>query len=312
MIRRIHSKSKIDMFKEVVAYIIRFIGASFLVRNTYARNKCCVLVYHNPSSDVFNKHLDFLSREYNIINLDILVEAIHSKDWSNIPSKSIVITFDDGYKDNFALLGVIKKYKIHPTIYLVSQLVNTNRPFWFMIPGIQVKPLKKITNRDRLQYLNQNFGFAPTKEYSQEKRQSLNIDEIKSMQDFVDFQTHSCSHPVLTTCSDEECRKEIFQSKDGLETLLGSNCKHFSYPNGDYTKREIELLKQAGFLSARTLDVGWNCINTDPYKLKAIEILDNDSLNMLIARLSGIPGYLSHVRTGSYKGKHSTRLPKER
>lgn len=283
-----------------------------MVRNIYARSKCCILVYHNPSPYIFDKHLSFLLKKYNILTLDDLVKAICSKDWSNIPSKSLVITFDDGYKDNFALLEVFKKHKLNSTIYLVSKLVNTNRSFWFMIPGVKSKSLKKNTNRDRSRYLEKHFGFTPTKEYLQEERQSLNIDEIKSMQDFVDFQSHSCFHPVLTTCSDDECRKEILQSKDDLETLFGSNCEHFSYPNGDYTEREIELLKQAGFLSARTLDVGWNCVDTDPYKLKAIEILNNDSLNMLIARLSGIPGYLSYVRTGSYTGKHSTSLPEGR
>lgn len=298
--------------KEVAAFLVRYSGVPFLVRNIYARNKCCILLYHAPSRSVLDKHLNYLSKRYNIIPLEVLVDAIRSKNWRRVPLKSIVITLDDGYKSNFELLEVFKKYKIRPTIYLTSQLINTNRHFWFMLPGIQSEPLKKCTNSERLCHLEENFGFTPTKEYSEQERQSLNIDEIRSMQDFVDFQAHTCFHPILTTCSDDECKQEIFQCKSDLETLLGINCKHFCYPDGDYTEREVALAKQAGFLSARTIDIGWNNVNTDPYRLKAIEIPNDASLNMLAAKLSGVPGYLCYLKMGSLNGKRPQTSPKNR
>jgi len=300
------------IFKEAVAFAIRYTGISFLIRSIYAKNKCCILLYHDPSPDVFDKHLNYLSTQYNIITLDVLVDAIRTKDWVRIPPKSIIISFDDGHKGNFALLQVFKKYNFRPTIYLTARVISTNRLFWFKVPGVRSEPLKKCTNSDRLRYLEENFGFKPTKEYPQQERQSLNIDEVKSMQDFVDFQAHTCFHPILTACSDDECKNEIFRCKSDLESLLGRDCKHFSYPCGDYTEREIELVRQAGFLSARTTDIGWNSINTDSYRLKAIEIPDDASVNMLAARLTGIPGYIIYLMRGSFSGKHPVRLPEKR
>ncbi len=298
--------------KEVAAFLLRYSGVPFLIRNIYARNRCCILMYHNPSRNVLDKHLSYLSRRYNIITLQVLVNAVRSKDWTHIPPEGMVITLDDGHKGNFELLEVFKKYKIRPTIYLTSRLINTNRHFWFMLPGIQSGPLKKCTNGERLHRLEKNFGFTPKKEYSEQERQLLNIDEIRSMQDFVDFQAHTCFHPILTTCSDDECKQEIFQCKSDLETLLGINCKHFCYPDGDYTAREIEFVKQAGFLSARTADAGWNSVNTNPYKLKVIEVPNDASLNMLAAKLSGIPGYMCYLRMGSFTGKRPVTFPKNR
>ena len=42
----------------------------------------------------------------------------------------------------------------------------------------------------------------------------------------------------------------------------GLKCSHFSYPNGDYTEREIEIVEAGGFRSARTTDLGWNTLET--------------------------------------------------
>jgi peptidoglycan/xylan/chitin deacetylase (PgdA/CDA1 family) len=302
----------ISVKKEVAAFLIRYSGVPFLIRNIYARNKCCILLYHNPAPNVLDKHLSYLSRRYNIITLQVLVDAIRSKDWARIPPRSMVITLDDGHKGNFELLGVFRKYKVRPTIYLTSGLINTNRCFWFMSPGVQSGPLKKCANSERLRRLEEDFGFTPAKEYPEQQRQSLNVDEIRSMQDFVDFQAHTCFHPILTTCSDNECKQEIFQCKSDLKTLLDIDCRHFCYPDGAYTAREIELVKKAGFLSARTADVGWNDVNTDPYRLKAIEVPNNASLNMLVAKISGIPGYICYLRMGSFTGKRPVALLQDR
>ena len=46
-------------------------------------------------------------------------------------NNTFVITFDDGLKTNFDLLDVIKIYKIRPTIFITTNLINTNKSFWF-------------------------------------------------------------------------------------------------------------------------------------------------------------------------------------
>ena len=122
------------------------------------------------------------------------------------------------------------------------------------------------------------------------------------MSPFVDFQSHSKFHPVLTTCTDDECKEELVESKAYLEKLLNKKIIHFSYPNGDYSEREIEYLKKSGYKSARTLDIGWNDVNSDPYRLKALGIEDCASINILCGQIIGIFRYFKYLRYGSFKG----------
>jgi peptidoglycan/xylan/chitin deacetylase (PgdA/CDA1 family) len=145
-------------------------------------------------------------------------------------------------------------------------------------------------------------GYEPQREYS--AREALNLEELKEMLPYVDFQSHTKFHPILTTCTEEECKEEIEGSKDYLGKLLDKEIEHFCYPNGDYTNREIEYVKNCGYKSARTLDIGWNDVNSDPYRLKTMDVEDDASINILCAQLNGFFGYLRFLRHGSFKGIH--------
>ncbi|MHA1381513.1 MAG: polysaccharide deacetylase family protein [Candidatus Helarchaeota archaeon] len=288
--------------KEIVGFIFRLSGLSFLVREVICRNRAIIIVYHNPKHKIFKKHIDYLAKNYNLISLNRLVNAIYKKEWSDIPPKSVVITIDDGYRDNYKLLEIFKSYNVYPTIYLCSHIVNTSRNFWFRAGFRNLQKLKKYDNNQRLKILKEKISYEPQKEYS--KRQSLNLTELREMLPYVDFQSHSKFHPILTTSTDKECKEEIGGSKIHLEKLLNKEIKHFSYPNGDYTEREIEYLKSYGYKSARTIDIGWNNINSELYRLKAIGVEDDASINILCGQVCGFFGYLKYLRYGSFKGIH--------
>ena len=121
-----------ERIKEMVARIIRFSGIPFIVRNIYARDKVTIIVYHNPPKDVFERHMQCLSKIYSFIGLNDLVYAINTQDFSRIPPKALVITFDDGNREGFDLTEVFERYKIRPTFYVCSNIINTNRKFWLM------------------------------------------------------------------------------------------------------------------------------------------------------------------------------------
>ena len=147
--------------------------------------------------------------------------------------------------------------------------------------------LKRLPNIERLIHLKRTADFEPEKLYPD--RQALNIAEMKEMIVNVDFQPHTQFHPILPYCTATECRQEIIGSKTDLERLLKIECFHFSYPNGDYTEREIEIVKAGGFHSARTTDIGWNTPETAPYQLRVIPIADDAELPFFRAQLTTIP-----------------------
>ena len=127
--------------------------------------------------------------------------------------------------------------------------------------------------------------------------------EMKEMMERVDFQPHTQFHPILPRCTEGECKQEILESKADLEKFLGVECSHFSYPNGDYTDREIKIVKAGGFRSARATDIGWNTPETMPYQLKAVPITDDAGLMLFRTELTTIPQRFSRWVNSLLRGK---------
>ena len=291
-----------NFLKNLIATFVCLSGVPLLVREWICKDRVAILMYHDPKPTAFAKHIAYLSRHYTFISLDTLVSSIHRKDFPQIPPKSVVITIDDGHAGNFELLPIFKQYHIRPTLYVCTQVVNTHRHFWFKIDGqskAKKERLKRLSNAERLAHLKRTAEFEPDKSYPD--RQALNIAEMKQMAESVDFQPHTRFHPILPRCTDAECEREILGCKSDLESLLGVECLHFSYPNGDYTEREIQIMKAGGFRSARTTEIGWNTLDTQPYRLKAIPITDDAGLTRFRAELTTIPQRLSRWVTSLFR-----------
>jgi peptidoglycan/xylan/chitin deacetylase (PgdA/CDA1 family) len=174
---------------------------------------------------------------------------------------------------------------VRPTIYVCSQIVGTNRCFWWTVTE-DPEPLKVLDDEERRATLERTYGFTETRDYAE--RAALSQDEIRALAQWADFGAHTRFHPILPRCSDERARQEVAISRIEVEALSRQPCRHFSYPNGSYGAREIALVKEAGYASARTIDVGWNAKDADLFALKMIGVPDDASVNRLAASLAGI------------------------
>jgi peptidoglycan/xylan/chitin deacetylase (PgdA/CDA1 family) len=296
--------NRLKILRQLLALLFRFLGLPFLIREIFCRRRATIIVYHDPAPEVFEAHLAYLVDRFNIIPLEQLVEAIEEHDWQKIPPKGLCITFDDGHRGNFALLDIIKRYKVPITIYVCAGIVDTQRLYWFLDFADQAQQLKSLPNKLRLKQLASANCYNPEKDFAE--RQALSKAEVLDMKrQGVDFQSHTLLHPILTTCTDEECWLEIAGAKRVLENLLEESIVHFAYPNGDYSEREIAYLQKAGYRSARTIDMGWNGPNTNIYALKSMTISDDATLDEMIAQLCGIFPYFRYLRQGSFTGKHT-------
>ncbi|CAB3704175.1 polysaccharide deacetylase family protein [Paraburkholderia rhynchosiae] len=284
------------IIKEILAGLLVLTGLARATRIFLWRDRVAVLLYHDPDPVTLDRHLRYLRKICDLVPLtDVRAPG------TGRPRAAI--TLDDGHAGNAALLPIFIKHNVRPTIFLCSRIVGRPRTHWWLHPGSLSaghERLKRMTNAERLaelaaQGFQQDIDDRPT---------GLSLEQMEAMRSHVDFQAHTRFHPVLTRCTDAECASEITDSKHELEALLNNACEHFAYPNGNYGEREVDLVKAAGFRSARTCDIGWNDQRSDPFRLRTIIVDDTASTRRFAAQLTGIPLFLRYLKEGGgWKGK---------
>lgn len=244
---------------------------------------------HNPGPDTGELLFKWLLKKYNIISLNQYIDYRNGK--ATLPAKPLIITMDDGHIGNYDLLPLIKSLQIPVTIFLCSGLINTRRHYWFKYYELLTDSdvLKMVPNNKRLEYLAKS-GYYPEKEFPDP--QALTKEQIMEMKEYVNFQSHTVSHPCLNRCTDAESWKEISDSKLQLETEYNLAINAIAYPNGDFTEREITYAKKAEYTCGLTVGYGYNGKNTSLYKLKRCSVNDNESVELLAIKATGIWSYL--------------------
>jgi peptidoglycan/xylan/chitin deacetylase (PgdA/CDA1 family) len=271
--------------------LLRISGLPFLFRELIQRKKVTILLLHDASVEAAEQTFSYLSKKYNIIDLNEFIDAIDKRDKTRIPKKALILTFDDGYIRNYEMLPIIKKYNVPVTIFLCASIISSNRHFWFKYKhqSISTERLKHLPNKERLNILSK-VGFEQDKEF--DKPQALQRSHIYEMKNSVNIQSHTLFHPILPKCDYVEAREEIFHSKEILEKDYKLEINAISYPNGDYSERDILLAKEAGYKCGITVDFGFNSIKTNAFKLKRLSVNDTANLNELVVKASGVWWFL--------------------
>ena len=280
--------------KKIYFKILKISGLPFIIRELVQKNKVTILLFHDINKEIAEKTFLYLKKNYNIISLNEFIKS-HQKNCKNrIPKKALIITFDDGHIGNYEILPILKKYNIPITIFLCSSIINTNRHFWFRYKNQSTgtQKLKYLSNKEKLEVLAK-VGFKQEQEYR--KPQALQADHINKMKRHVNFQSHTMFHPILPKCNNEEAANEIINSKKALEMDYDLNINAIAYPNGDYSKRDIDLIKKAGYKCGLTVDHGFNTLKTDLFYLKRLSVNDTADLNELIVKSTGIWSFFKTV-----------------
>lgn len=198
--------------------------------------KTIILLYHRVADVAFDPyllavdprnfavHLKYLKSNYQVISLKTLVAGWRKK---NIPTRAVVITFDDGYADNYSqAVRFLRPLTLPATFFVTAQSVNSQRPFYWD---------KATPRKDQGRCL------------SQKKLKLLSKDNL------FEIGSHSLTHPHLSQLSLKRQRKEILGSKKRLEKITAKPVNFFSYPFGtanDYNDQTLTLLKQGGYKAA--------------------------------------------------------------
>jgi len=220
----------------------------------YKRNKHVpILVYHRvvhikPSASQhgiwveaknFRRQMRLLHlMGFKTISLDMLASI------DKFPKKPIIITFDDGYLDNYLYaFPILKKYGFTATIFLVKgQIGGVNQ--WDILPG-------------------------------EEAIRLLSINEIQEMSEYgISFGGHTITHPHLLQLSRDKAFEEIVQCKKDLEGIIQQEVTTFCYPYGEFDQMIKQMVRDAGFKCACACDTKAD----DLYKLRRIQVFPKTNL----------------------------------
>ncbi len=164
-----------------------------------------------------------------------------------LPEKNVLLTFDDAYDDLYTELAPeMVRRSLRPLVFVVVDCIG------------------KTNSWDANQPVR--------------KRSTLTVQQMREMQRYgVVFGSHSLTHPLLTSLSDCELRREVSESKAALEDLLGVPVEWFGYPYGDADRRVRAAVAEAGYRAAVTTNGGFNRWQ-DPLALNRLEVSEEDWL----------------------------------
>ena len=170
-------------------------------------------------------------------NLDKLMVFLKDKGYETVtfedllscpaPSKPILLTFDDGYEDNYLhLFPLLKKHAMRAVIYLLGdRSVPSN--FWDLDKGAPEAALMRET-------------------------QILEM----ARSGLVEFGGHSMAHSNLVKLGGPEMKKEVGECKGALERLLGKQVLSFAYPFGFFNEEVKKAVAEAGYLFGIAVEWG--------------------------------------------------------
>lgn len=230
-----------------------------------------------------------------------------------LPDRSFAITFDDGFENNFSVAApVLAELKIPATFYVTSDFIESNGASWIDIIEYVIEEKDRLNlslpfaelsgsyaGRDqKLDLLNRirqlvksdsqidPYEFAEeikrqagvgTIDPDQELDQKMSWDQVRELAGDPLFTIggHGQTHRILEYLEQQDLEQEIAVCVDKLESNLGAQVRHFSYPEGlahCYSQRVIDVMKNHGIVCAPTAEPGVNHIGDDLFRLKRMMV----------------------------------------
>jgi peptidoglycan/xylan/chitin deacetylase (PgdA/CDA1 family) len=183
------------------------------------------------SPEAFEAQLRYLiERGYEPVTLNSLI--MHLQLGHGLPPKPVVLTFDDGFKDQYSnAYPLLKKYGFVGTFFIITLFADEERP--------------EYMSWSEIEFLHSNG---------------------------MEIGSHSYTHPSLRGKSYDYVVWQVLGSREAIEARIGEPVRFFSYPSGQYDELTIDVLRSAGYWSAVTVEAGSLQTAESPFELRRIRV----------------------------------------
>ena len=220
---------------------------------------------------LFEKHLDFLQKNYHIVSLGEYLEARRAN--RPLPPSSVVLTFDDG-KRNFLTI-------------IAPQLIKRNLPATTFLV---------VNNTEKAFFVN---GSANPQEWNPDHdREDLSWEDISRLlkNKNIDVGSHSMTHPHLCQIPLDEAEKELKSSYQILLSKTGCKNPAIAYPHGLATEEIMKIAESVGYTCGLTNTDAGNDFETNLFNLNRTVINSDDALPAFAARVAGLTWRLNKIK----------------
>lgn len=277
----------------------------------------------NVSPGTFEKHMKYLSENYKVLRLEEEWESIVDPD-----QRYVVITFDDGYVDNYRFaLPILERYHIPATVFVSTDLIDTDEMYWwdelekifvidryigeFMFGGIcyritdleegekaclairnRFKDMMPTEREDGMRELRAMLGLD--QQYTSELR-CVNTSELERMaaSPYVTIGGHTKSHLSMGGRHSEALlRSEMEESLKILEEKTREKIKVFAYPYGeeDLCGVSDQIISECGIRKSLLVKAGNVNVKDDMNHLPRHAVFEDEDMDRKMRKIWGLHG----------------------
>ena len=236
----------------------------------------------------FAEQMTVLAAYYRPVSLHEVVAALSRP--SALPSRAVLVTFDDAYADFADAWAVMRERGVPATLFVPTAMPSEPaRPFWWdrlssawdadpELARTEAPTLRAL--RERIKGLDHDAAMAEVERIVSASAPPagppavLDWDALRRLAgEGVVLAPHSRTHPLLDRVIYEQAVEEIAGSHADLEREIGPTPKVLAYPSGADGGRAVEAARAAGMVAAFTTTRGGNTLRVaDPWRLRRINV----------------------------------------
>lgn len=258
------------------------------------------------SQEVFRGQMELLARDFRPVTLNEVAGFVGGEE--DLPERSVVVTFDDGYVDNLEMaMPILDRVGVPATFYITIDCIQNRRLPWPSRLRFSFRRTPKSTWTDETgktwnlagalereqafltvcEHVAKLSGVAQELSVSgieTELECKLPDDSSKLMMTWEQVNalirnghtvgSHTMTHPNMAFVSLEEARREFAESKQQMEAHLSTRVTHFSYPcpalHPNWTEQTIAASRSCGYETAVTTTPGTVHKGDNPLALRRV------------------------------------------